>query len=278
MTTNFKPTFTPLQSCPVQVALHRNPKGVIQFIGSFIFGSFPHWSYQYLLEYLYNQGYSLILYRFPYNPLQFNHWQVALDLLQQQHQTQKELAKLFHQTAGAFYTDPRHYFWLGHSLGCKYIILLEILSNAAPRRAEVLKGTLGEAAAPLLAQLKQRFGDQACIRDQPSLLLAPEISNTVRLLTSSLRVSNPLTQPNQKQTEAMIQASQELFNLMGMISFSWDLIAEDDVTLLLKQLQLRQFQPPQYLQTQGGHFEPLSIYTQELAEQIDHAFNQLRQR
>lgn len=68
-------------------------------------------------------------------------------------------------------------------------------------------------------------------------MLAPEISNTVRFLRSGWRVSNNKAQPNQQQTESLIRASNELFNLTGIISFSQDEIAEDDVVFLREKLQ-----------------------------------------
>ena len=43
------------------VAIHPNPKGIIQFAGSFfIFGSLPTVFYYFLLKSLYDQGYTII--------------------------------------------------------------------------------------------------------------------------------------------------------------------------------------------------------------------------
>ena len=77
-----------------QVLLHPNPQGVIQFIGSFIFGSFPACTYKYLHQFLFDRGYSLILYNFPLNPTQFNHWEVAINLLEEQHKLRSKIIEI----------------------------------------------------------------------------------------------------------------------------------------------------------------------------------------
>lgn len=135
-----------------QALLHPQPKGIIQFIGSFIFGSFPAFTYKPLHEFLFDRGYSLILYKFPLNPTQFNHWEVALDLLKEQHALKVEIIKALRSKQQStdlinLYLQPENYLWLGHSLGCKYIALLEILSNDPQKRSQVLQQCLGEQNA-----------------------------------------------------------------------------------------------------------------------------------
>jgi hypothetical protein len=135
-----------------QVVLHPNPKGIIQFIGSFIFGSFPVRAYKYLHHYLFAQGYSLILYRFPLNPIQFNHWEVSFSLLKEQYLLKTEIIKALKEENQPddvinTYSNPANYLWLGHSLGCKYIILLEISSNEPTRRIQILRECLDERDA-----------------------------------------------------------------------------------------------------------------------------------
>jgi Protein of unknown function (DUF1350) len=286
-----KPNFITLQDSKTRIALHPNPKGIVQFIGSFIFGSFPIWAYEYLLGNLYDRGYSLIVHRFPCNPAQFNHWEVAIELFKEQQQLKSEIVKLLQadrqpDEVSNIYLDPKNYLWLGHSLGCKYIILLEILSNDPVKRTEILKNCLKEKADLLLKQLQPAPGSQAVnsidndkfIFNQPSLLLAPEISNTVRLLRSGWRISNSRTSPNQKQTECLIKNSTGLFNLMGVISFNWDNIAEDDVAFIIKQLEQKKFKPPLATELEGAHFEPLGIYIDILGDRIDRSFDELKSR
>ncbi|MBN3890014.1 MAG: DUF1350 family protein [Nostoc sp. JL31] len=285
-----------------QVALHPNPKGVIQFIGSFIFGSFPAWAYKYLHQYLFAQGYSLILYRFPLNPIQFNHWEVSFTLLKEQYLLKTEIIKALKEENQPddinTYSNPANYLWLGHSLGCKYIILLEISSNEPKRRIEILRKCLdkkyADEAIKQIASIESvqeiskgaidhllpttESVNQFFIKDQSSILLAPEISNTVRILRSGWRISNSLANPNQKQTECLIRSSQELFNLTGVISFNLDDIAEDDVAFMVEQIKHKGFQPYLYKELEGWHFQPLSIHIEDLGQSIVHFFDELKSR
>ena len=257
-----------------KVALHPAPKGIIQFIGSFIFGSFPTCAYKFLLQYLYSQGYSLILYRFPLNPLQFNHWQVSFELIEEQFRLKNELLKTLKKEIQDIYSNPSNYLWLGHSLGCKYVILLEILSNNSARRKQVLQECLSDDKLEKIIKEASAIS-QHFILNQPSVFLAPEISNTVRILRSSWRISNPLTNPTQNQTECLIQASQDLFNLLGIISFNWDNIAEDDVAFLREQLKNK---PDLYKELKGDHFQPLTIHIEDLGKNIIQFYEHLKSR
>jgi len=294
MLQNTEPNFRKLSNS--QVALHPNPKGIIQFIGSFIFGSFPGWAYKYLYQYLFAQGYSLILHRFPLNPIQFNHWEVSFGLLKEQYLLKTEIIKTLKEDSQPddvinTYSNPANYLWLGHSLGCKYIILLEISSNEPARRMQILQECLDKkdaeeaikqiAAIEYVQQISKlpttESVSQFFIKDQPSVLLAPEISNTVRILRSGWRISNSLANPNQKQTECLIRSSEELFNLTGVISFDLDCIAEDDVAFMVEQIKHKHFQPL-YKELKGSHFEPLSIYIEHLGQCIVHFFDELKSR
>ncbi len=287
-----------------QVLLHPQPKGIIQFIGSFIFGSFPAFAYKPLHEFLFDRGYSLILYKFPLNPTQFNHWEVALDLLKEQHALKVEIIKALRSKQQStdlinLYLPPENYLWLGHSLGCKYIALLEILSDDPQKRSQVLQQCLGEqnakriidsldligsvqtnAAADIQQLLPEiKPNNQFFIRNQPSVLLAPEISNTVRFFKSDWRIPSPWTSPNRQQTECSIGSSKDLFNLTGIIAFESDDIAEDDVVFLKEQIKIRHFQPYLYEELAGCHFEPLNCQRIEiLGKQIDRFFDILRSR
>src|SRR5689334_8122940 len=97
------------------VAIHPEPKGVIQFIGGAFFGTFPTLFYRYFFEKLYEEGYTIIALPFRFS---FRHWQIAISLLKEQETLQKELLKI---TCDPLYRDNTKYFWIGHSLGCKYI-------------------------------------------------------------------------------------------------------------------------------------------------------------
>ena len=102
------------------------------------------------------------------------------------------------------------------------------------------------------------------IRDQPSLLLAPEISNTVQIFNIPIRPSSRLGFPNRHETKCLIEHSTELFNLIGLISFNLDGIARDDVDFLECQLRTRKFRHFLHKVFLGWHFEPQGIYIENL--------------
>jgi hypothetical protein len=154
------------------VALHPEPKGLIQFIGGAFFGAppviayflgvvscyfdtLPLVSYHFLLENLWRAGYSIALV--PYL-LTVNHWSVARQLLAEQQKFPTNILKVA-KTLGyatSFYQNPDHYLWIGHSLGCEYITLLRFFSGQSK------PGGNPEQLDPLLR-----------LETQPALLIAP---------------------------------------------------------------------------------------------------------
>ncbi|MCF4970139.1 DUF1350 family protein [Nostoc sp. CMAA1605] len=107
------------------VALHPQPKGVIQFIGGAFFGTFfPMFFYRYLLESLFKNGYTIILLPFNFT---FNHYVEAGFLIKEQYEIIPELVRMA-QLANydyKIYLKDTNFSWIGHSIGCKYIALLE---------------------------------------------------------------------------------------------------------------------------------------------------------
>jgi hypothetical protein len=273
------------------VWLHPEPRGIIQFIGAFIFGSVPASTYRPLVQELYSRGFSLVLHRFPLNPLQFNHWDVALGLLQRARRIRNQIAteNAFPATASAdrdFYLDPTNTLWLGHSLGCKFLLLLEILSNEPIRREAILRKLLPAAeVGSILSRLSDSSGSNSSnlsqgeffpvIRNQPTILMAPEISNTVRILRSGFQFSNRRALPNKTQTESLILDSTELFHLTRVVSFDWDGISVDDVDFLRSVLIQRGTPTPVVEHLYGWHLEPLSARVVELADKIEVGFQRL---
>ena len=80
--TNLKLRFKPVSHS--WVALHPQPKGVIQFIAGAFFGTFsPMIFYRYLLQCLYKQGYTIILLPFNFT---FNHYVEAGFLMREQYE------------------------------------------------------------------------------------------------------------------------------------------------------------------------------------------------
>lgn len=107
------------------VALHPQPQGVIYFIGGAFFGTFgPMLFYRHLLRYFFDQGYTLILLPFNFT---FNHYREAFFLIGEQYQLLPELVRMAQGKDYEYevYLNAKKSYWLGHSIGCKYIALLE---------------------------------------------------------------------------------------------------------------------------------------------------------
>lgn len=268
----------PLQFKPLSfswVALHPNPKGIVRFIGGAFFGSFPTLFYRDLLNHLYQEGYTLIAMPFRFS---FRHWAIAGGLFSEQRQLRAvlidEAEHLGYETK--VYEKDENYIWVGHSLGCKYIALLEFLSD--PNRDSILQTVLGqESRTKAIQSLAQTaLPAKISIQDQASLLIAPDISDTesaipipaIAQLLDRLKLG---VLPTRKQTQALIEQS-DLFNLTGLISFDQDDIAgnvahpdmgrhpgeESDVNWFLTLIR-RKPEPVLAQELPGKHLEPLGI-------------------
>jgi hypothetical protein len=118
--------------------------------------------------------------------------------------------------------------------------------------------------------------DRPSIKNQSSLLIAPDISNTesaipVRSLAKLLDKFGLGVLPTREQTQCFI-ASSSLFNLTAIISFDRDEIAGStndikkipeqqkmsDVLWLIKQLNQKQL-PLLSQEVEGKHLEPVGI-------------------
>jgi hypothetical protein len=111
--------------CHSWVALHPKPKGVVQFVGGAFFGTFaPMLFYRHLLQYLYDQAYSVIILPFNFS---FNHYKESFFLLREQYALIPELVTMAVAQGDnpEVYLKADNYIWLGHSIGCKYVALLE---------------------------------------------------------------------------------------------------------------------------------------------------------
>lgn len=251
------------------VAIHPEPKGVIQFIGGAFFGTFPTVFYRYFLQNLFDEGYTIIALPFRFS---FRHWPIAIGLLKEQEALRKELSSI---TGNNLYHDKANYFWLGHSLGCKYIALLEFLSSQNWR--QIIESCVGKQAYKQIeALLDAAHLEDGTILDQPSLLVAPDISNT----ESAIPVPNIArfldrvglgVLPTREQTQCFVERS-SLFNLTALISFEQDAIAgsvkdefkskeiqkNSDVLWLFQQLKNKNF-PVANVELQGKHLEPIGV-------------------
>lgn len=259
--------FRPL--CHSWVALHPRPKGIVQFIGGAFFGSFPTIAYRYLLEQMFEAGYSVIALPFRFS---FRHWSLAIELLTEQNALRPELVALAKHLSydHEVYEDKTNYYWVGHSLGCKYIALLELLSDR-PIAGECV----GTQQIKQIEQAIERSAiESVSIKGQPSLLLAPDISDTesaipIRALAQLFDKLNLGVLPTRAQTQCLIEQS-ELFNLTGLISFDQDTIAgsvanaqqqpltQNDVLWFLAQLKQRR-DSLLHQELSGKHLEPIGV-------------------
>ena len=256
------------------VAIHPEPKGVIQFIGGAFFGTFPTVFYRYFLQKLFKEGYTIIALPFRFS---FRHWSIAIDLLKEQKVLRQELPEI----AGRLgyrqdvYQDKANYFWLGHSLGCKYIALLEFLSGEQWK--QITETCVARHAYQQIETLIANANlENASILAQPSLLIAPDISNTesaipVRAIARFLDRVGLGVLPTREQTQCFIESSQ-LFNLTAMVSFDKDTLAgsendqfkdkqtreNSDVLWLIEQLKTKKF-PILHKELRGKHLEPVGV-------------------
>ena len=308
------------------VAIHPNPKGIIQFVGSFfVFGSLPTIFYYFLLKSLYNQGYSIIAYPSSVIPplrwksKQVDHWSASIQLLKEEYAIKVELIthilKYTDRNCLDIYLDNSNYLWLGHSLGCKYISLLEILSNdpqnltdnleqcgISPRKFSIIEKYIvnleferknNEQQINLLLtknQVDRKVLSKRLIIDQPSIFLVPEIYGTEEKKGKS-QSAIPFFGlfPDGRTTNCLINLSYNFFGLTALIAFDRDKISQDDIEALKIELSGRSKafickSFPGYdikiswLSSLFSHLKPLSSSDRPLADCIDNMFDELRKR
>lgn len=260
MQSTFK--FLPLQFG--WVAIHPKPVGVVQFIGGAFFGSFPTLFYRYLLQKIYDQGYTIIAlpYRFT-----FRHWSVAIGLVREQRALRQAIldeAKRRNYEYKIYQEDPtsasKNYFWLGHSLGNKYIALLELLTDLETKsEKEILGDCVGsDQYQEIEDRLKGVDFKDISLLNQPSILMAPAITGIesaipVKAVANFVKRLGLDVKPSVEETHCLIKGSQ-LFGLMGLISFTKDKIAKDTVDWLKQNLPHK---PAQTAELPGEHLTPM---------------------
>lgn len=168
----------------------RNPqaKGVIEFYGGALFELRPALFYEEYLQGLFDAGYTIVAVTFP---LSFDHTNVAAGLV-------PERRELF----DALQLPPElPRAWVGHSVGCKIISLLQVLTSSSA-------------------------ADNA---RQPALLLAPDISGTdaavpwpLSWLLDTLGLG---VRPTEAQTQQIIAGRCDVLVAAALISFASDTIA-----------------------------------------------------
>jgi Protein of unknown function (DUF1350) len=221
------PTFRFMPISFSWVAIHPQPRGVIQFIGGAFFGTFPTIFYRYFLQTLFEAGYTIVALPFRFS---FRHWDIAIDLFREQDILRGALEKIATSLdyEHCIYQEKSNYLWLGHSLGCKYIALLELLSGKQWK--QTIQSCVKESNDQQIKAIITAAGlEDISIFNQPSLLVAPDISDTQSAIPIPA-IANLLDQigwgvkPSRKQTQCLIERSQ-LFNLTALISFNKDTLA-----------------------------------------------------
>lgn len=310
------------------VAIHPDPLGVIQFVGSFfIFGSLPTVFYNSLLRNLYNQGYTIIAYPCSVIPpiiwrsRRVDHWQASIRLLTEEYALKQELVayilKQGNEDLLKLYLNQSNYFWLGHSLGCKYISILEIISSNwqniehnliqcgfKPEDIEIIKAEVKTLEFERIKSDNQidrflsnkgrqtSFTSKRGIIDQPSIFIAPEIYGTRD--SSGATIPGFKIFPTGDETLCLIKQTTDYFNLTALIEFERDEISIDDVRELKAELETRPINQPKelliYQKFPGcdlkikqlssifSHLQPTGKNVQSLANCIDKIFQELRQR
>lgn len=315
-----------------RVYLQPHSRKFVHIIGGFGFGSCPAVFYRSLALRLSERKYSVILHPFPFNPLRADHWSLAIALYRRLKILQLQELPALAGAEGAL--ERSNHAWIGHSLGCKLIELLELLSLEEPARRQALRSILseaetealyrqidglsselGEIARPLLARLEQapagsgdgaapdaqaagpsgeareqlqhlleRRASQAApgfIRNQTSLLLAPQISGAVRIPPTGITIYNADVQPSWEQSCFLVRSQTSIFQLTGLVGFSEDAIARDDILFLrnvLGERPINHGRPDSYYrELAGSHLAPLRP-TDELIDTIDSLLTSLAAR
>ncbi len=217
------------------VAIHPQPIGIVHVIGGAFFGTFPTIFYRYLLRRLFEQGYTIAALPFRFT---FRHWSVAIGLVKDQRELRKAISveakrlgyeyEIYEEQPTA--EKPNH-FWLAHSVGCKYIALLELLSDLEERDIQEILGDCAGLSQSQQIENSLRGVDlkEISLKNQPSILLAPVIAGIesavpLPALAELVKKLGLDVQPNVKQTRCLINRS-NLFNLTEAISFGEDDIA-----------------------------------------------------
>lgn len=239
------------------VARHPNPIGVVEFYGGQFFGQLPATSYDYFLGMLFRVGYTIIAVPFTFG---FNHTAIAEVLLVERDRVRERLPELANLP----------HFWVGHSLGCKFIALLEAYTEPVS----------GKFLPPGRAMATALRG----ILDEPSLLMAPDIGDTdsalpVPILPQLLDVFGLGVRPTRAETQHLI-ATNQLFNLTALISFARDRVAGNaseppevsDVAWFLQALDERPGGRLLHEELPGGHLVPFGIRFGDTVLELDPQF------
>jgi hypothetical protein len=277
-----------------QVSFHPNPKGVIQFLGGYFFGTFPTYFYSNFLAGLKSHGYTIVVFAYT---LSSDHLKVAQTLYESYKKTKEELKNI---CSSDFYKEDKNYSWVAHSLGCEYIALLNLLSNndkkekneqhdinsAMNNVCRIFKEINEDAVKRIFELSLELKNTLSPIGEQASVFIAPCFRPPTPLLQCIIK-------PTQEQMWDCIEEKKDTsFNLTSVISFTKDCTAGSgtqcqectfdiatknsqkcsDVCFLVEKLKLKD--RDLWLELDGNHMTPIYMNNQiNLAESIVNFLN-----
>lgn len=229
--------------CESYVARHPKPIGSVEFYGGQVFGQIPRISYEYFFQQIYDAGYTLIIVPYQFST---NHYEVARSLLKKRDCVREKCPEL--------YKLP--HIWVGHSLGCKLIAMLEACTSDdnvfnPPKKFKAIEDE-----------------NMTGILNEPALLIAPVFADNDDLIPISFigDLMDKLgigIEPSRAEVRNLVEQS-HLFNLTGIISFASDETAghessspaDKDVPWLIETLSKPGRQKLLHEEIPGGHLTP----------------------
>lgn len=223
-------------------AIHPNPVGTVYFIGGAFFGSFPTLFYRFLLKNLFLKGYTVVALPFRFS---FRHWSISISLVENQNTVRQGLleeAKRRGYCTEAYQVEPGDCpekikeYWVGHSLGCKYIALLELLTDYEKLKQQAaLEACLSPQQVRQIEQLLANTSlESVSLYNQPSVLLDPviaDLENAVPVKALQRLVERLIqVRPSRQETFCLIDKTR-LFALTALISFESQLARESVLEL-----------------------------------------------
>ena len=170
-------------TCLVYPPSNMEYKGIIQFVGGFISGSFPFTFCGYFLSLLAKSGYVVVVYKI--SLFNLNHFELAFNLLKRQKNVRQYIENVNTQE-NLNIRENIDYFWVAYSIGCKLVTLLEVMSSCPLNRKKLFEKYFPKFSTPKDRQLlesvlfRDYFSENGFnyIRDQASIFIAPEIRST----------------------------------------------------------------------------------------------------
>ncbi len=215
-------------------ALHPHPQGVVQFVGTSRWGGWPALAYRHFLQQLYAAGYTVVVLLLPTSRCG---WFTALELFQEQYEQRVALveAALKRGYDPAVYLQEQCYAWVGHGVGCRPVVMLEILKDALTERChQELKAVVTEPVRYRLVQrlraLERRIYELTAISvsytrprrvDTAAVLLAPVMGDLEIPLPWRRLVRRLQSAPAAEQIHQLVAASPR-FSRTAVVQFDRD--------------------------------------------------------